>query len=138
VRTRGRRSLSNLVGAVILIAATVVGGLFVYSYFQRSVGAFMSLGSTVSVVGTDEPINSTSSILYLKIVNNEQTAIHVTGIFLVNSTGRYYINLSSQPLVIQPGSEASMVRVVPGTYSEVYVEYVVGSATYYTQPTSLS
>jgi len=73
VRARGRRSLSNLVGAVILIAATVVGGLFVYSYFQRSVGAFMSLGSTVSVVGTDEPINLTSSILYLKIVNNEQT-----------------------------------------------------------------
>jgi hypothetical protein len=108
----------------------------VYSYFQRSVGAFMSLGSTVSVVGTDEPINLTSSILYLKIVNNEQTSIQVTGIFLVNSTGRYNINLA-QPLVIQPGSEASMVRIVPGTYSEVYVEYVVGDATYYTQPTSL-
>ncbi|MCG2873060.1 MAG: hypothetical protein L7G94_03725 [Acidilobus sp.] len=136
MRVRGRRSLSNLVGAVILIAATVVGGLFVYSYFQRSVGAFMSLGSTVSVVGTDEPINSTSSILYLKIVNNEQTAIQVTGIFLVNSTGRYNINLT-QPLVIQPGSEVSMVRVVPGTYSEVYVAYNVGGATYYTQPTSL-
>jgi len=136
VRARGRRSLSNLVGAVILIAATVVGGLFVYSYFQRSVGAFMSLGSTVSVVGTDEPINSTSSILYLKIVNNEQTSIQVTGIFLVNSTGRYNINLT-QPLVIQPGSEASMVRMVPGAYSEVYVAYNVGGATYYTQPTSL-
>jgi flagellin-like protein len=136
VRARGRRSLSNLVGAVILIAATIVGGLFVYSYFQRSIGAFMSLGSTVSVVGTDEPINSTSSILYLKIVNNEQTAIQVTGIFLVNSTGKYNINLT-QPLVIQPSSEASMVRVVPGTYSEVYVAYNAGGATYYTQPTSL-
>ena len=136
MRARGRRSLSNLVGAVILIAATVVGGLFVYSYFQRSVGTFMSLGSTVSVVGTDEPINSTSSILYLKIVNNEQTSIQVTGIFLVNSTGRYNINLT-QPLVIQPGSEASMVRIVPGAYSEVYVAYNVGGATYYTQPTSL-
>jgi len=136
VKARGRKSLSNLVGAVILIAATVVGGLFVYSYFQRSVGAFMSLGSTVSVVGTDEPINSTSSILYLKIVNNEQTSIQVTGIFLVNSTGKYNINLA-QPLVIQPGSEASMVRVVPGTYSEVYVAYNVSGATYYTQPTSL-
>ncbi len=42
-----------------MIAATIVGGVFVYTYFQRSVNTFINMGSTVSVVGTEEPVNAT-------------------------------------------------------------------------------
>ena len=129
-----RRSLSNLVGAVILIAATIVGGVLVYTYFQRSVNTFIGMGSTVSVVATEEPVNATYSIVYVKIVNDEQSSINVLSVTLVNSTGKYTFSVNR---TVQPGSEISLVQVVPGDYSSCYVAYQMGGQTFYTQPTPL-
>ncbi|MGC9209669.1 MAG: archaellin/type IV pilin N-terminal domain-containing protein [Acidilobus sp.] len=134
MRGRVRRSLSNLVGAVILIAATIVGGVFVYTYFQRSVNTFINMGSTVSVIGTDEPMNATSSIVYIKVVNDEQSPITVINVTLINSTGKYMIPVNQQ---VQPGGQISIVKVVPGTYASAYVVYSQNGQVLYTQPTPL-
>ncbi|MGC9072430.1 MAG: archaellin/type IV pilin N-terminal domain-containing protein [Acidilobus sp.] len=129
-----RRSLSNLIGAVILIAATIVGGIFVYTYFQRSVNTFVSMGSTVSVVGTEEPINATSSIVYIKVVNDEQLPIKVLNVTLVSSNNRYAFPVNQ---TVQPGSEISIIEVVPGMYTDGYAAYLANGRVFFTQPTPL-
>ncbi len=117
-----------------MIAATIVGGIFVYTYFQRSVNTFISMGSTVSVVGSEEPVNATYSIVYIKVVNDEQTPINLVSVTLVNSTGKYSFAVNQ---TVQPGSQVSIVKVVPGDYSNCYVTYLEGGQTYYTEPTPL-
>ncbi len=158
---RGRRSLSNIIGSVILIAATIVGGLMVYSYFQRSLGAFMNMGSTVAVEATQEPLNGTASLIYVKITNEEPYAINLTSLYVVLANGSskayyvvsgpsYSVGLSTTPptgggagIVINPGSSITILQsVVVGSQgiSRVYVAYSPrgSSALYYSQPVSVS
>ncbi|WP_427971303.1 archaellin/type IV pilin N-terminal domain-containing protein [Acidilobus sp.] len=152
---RHRRSLSNIIGAVILIAATIVGGLMVYSYFQRSMNAFMSMGSRVTVEASATPTGS-GTLLYVKIINNEPLQITVKNLVVVLSNGGqedvyiegspssgYSISTSaptSQGVTINPGGEIIAVGNVnlTSTVESVYLLYEMNNQVYYTNPVSVT
>mgnify|MGYP001773192361 CR=1 FL=1 len=157
-----RRSISNIIGAIMLVAITIVGGFMVYNYFNKSMTSFMSLGNSVVVSASEAPASaSNESIIYVKVTNNEGADINVTGIYLVGPGGKpFAINASNvnelidkgvvvsvEPYgagalgivnaVISPTRSAEGVYVVKGYYTSVFVQYEAGGSVYYTQPVSL-
>lgn len=141
-----RRSLSNIIGSVILIAATIVGGFLVYNYFQRSLGAFMSMGNTVGLSASETQLSSGASAIYVKITNDEGYPITITGVHLLYPNGTT-VNMSSVMIssnsniigyTIESGHSVAGVYVVKGYYTGVYVTYEANGVTYSTQPVSLS
>lgn len=151
--SRQRRSLSNIIGAVILIAATIVGGLMVYSYFQRSMSAFMSMGSGVTVEASATPTGS-GTLLYVKIINNEPVQISVEKVVVVLSNGsQEYVYIEGSPssgyslststpqnVTINPGDEVIAVGDVnlAFTVQSVYLLYKMNNQLYYTNPVSVT
>ena len=146
-RARGlRRSISNIIGAIILVAITIVGGLMVYNYFSKSMTSFMSLGSSVIVTASETSTSTNESIIYIKVTNNEGSTINVTAIYLIGPNGNV-VRLGQGILVaaeadiigatVPPTRSLEGIYVVRGYYTGVYIQYEANGATYYTQPVSL-
>jgi len=157
-RILGRKSLSNIIGAVILIAATIVGGLMVYSYFQRSMGAFMSMGNGVTVTASATPIGNGGELVYIKVINNEPQSITLKEVVFVLSNGTsedayiesgnngYTITTvastaTTTPVPVPLGPSGQLVAVGTTNLSniqDVYIVYEMGGQTYYTNPMSVT
>ena len=141
-----RRSISNIIGAIILVAITIVGGLMVYNYFSKSMTSFMSLGSSVMVTASETPTATNESIIYIKITNNEGSTINITAIYLIEPGGGI-VKLGQGVLAaaeanvlgatIPPTRSLEGIYVVRGYYTGIYIQYEANGATYYTQPVSL-
>jgi len=142
-RILGRKSLSNIIGAVILIAATIVGGLMVYSYFQRSMGAFMNMGNGVTVTASATPIGNGGELVYIKVVNNEPQSITLKEVVFVLSNGTsedaYIESGTTPPVPLGPSGQLVAVGTTNlSNIQDVYIVYEMGGQTYYTNPMSVT
>ncbi len=126
-----KRSLSNLIGTVILISATLIGGVLVYNYFQKSLTTMENMGQGVNIMANSQTISSNSQIIYIKITNDMQSQIKITGIYGIYQNGtQENITLSSNNIVpdvinkyINPGESISFVVYTSSSLQSIFLQY---------------
>jgi len=125
-----KRSLSNLIGAVILISATLIGGVFVYGYFQRSLKSMESMGQGIEVLASSELVANGSKVVYIKIINDMPNSIKVLGVYGVFNNGSIQnLSLANKidPDVIQKeipqGEGLSFIFYVAPSVQSVFIKY---------------
>lgn len=67
-RARSRAGISALVATIILIALTVLGGVLIWAYFQRTAGGLMAAGEKLDVQAVPQ-VAGTWKIVDLKMTN---------------------------------------------------------------------
>ncbi|MDP8003527.1 MAG: hypothetical protein ACP5I6_00720 [Caldisphaera sp.] len=125
------RSLSNLIGAVILISATLIGGVLVYNFFQKSLNSMENIGQNVNIIASSQLLSSSSQIIYIKITNNMQGDIKIIGIYGIFSNGSE-TNLSLTSNQIEPdilgkslssGNSLSAVLYASSLIESIFMQY---------------
>ncbi|MCE4612537.1 MAG: hypothetical protein F7C07_01710 [Desulfurococcales archaeon] len=136
-----RRGLSPLIATVVLISATIVGGVLIYNYFQESVAQLRQLGESVVVSVNNVFLNETARMVYVKVTNAFSQPITITGVKAFRDNGSVStINLQA-PQRIEPGGVASLTIVLDeSTASTVAVSivYQVDGETLESEPVKLS
>lgn len=126
MRSRARRGLSPLVATVVLISATILGGMLIYNYFQDSVDKMQGLSEGIIVDVSQARLSQTTRLAHLEVLNNHDTQITITAVKGIYANGTT-IQLQTQetlPIQVAPGDKASLNAVVadPGIVA-VIVEY---------------
>jgi flagellin-like protein len=133
-----RRGLSPLIATVVLISATVVGGLLVYNYFQRSMDTVAATSATLALSVRSEYLTGTTKLVYIEATNLHDVPVNVTAVWVVDQNGGHTqlapTDVKGIPAVIEPGAKATIIAKVPSTAASVYLEYQAGGQTLYTQP----
>ena len=138
MRGRHARGMSPLVATVVLISATVVGGLLVYNYFQQSVDTVAATSATLALTVRSDYLTASTRLVYIEAVNFYDLPVNVTGVWIVGSDGSHFklpaSSVKGVPAVIEPGEKASIIATVPANAAAVYLEYTVGDQRLMTQP----
>ncbi len=140
MRARTRKGLSPLVATVVLISATVIGGMLIYNYFQDSVGRLQGMGENLVVTSRSMYITDTTRLVYIEATNNYDRPISVNGVrgFLTNGTA---INLTVQeqlPLVLKPGEKTAVNAIIDNpSIIAISIVYQVDGKTVSTEPVKI-
>jgi flagellin-like protein len=142
-RRRGvlRRGLSPLIATVVLISATIVGGVLIYNYFQESVAQLRQLGENVVVSVNSVFLNETSRMVYIKVTNAFAQPVTITGVKAFKGDGSTSLVGLQAPQRIEPGGVASLTIVLDETAARtvaVSVVYQVDGETLESEPVKLS
>ena len=134
---KGRRALSPLIATVILIAVTIVGGLMVYQYFQRSSEALIAAGESLFMKVTDVTLDSTSKLVYIEGTNGYEVSITVLDVVYYDKTGAQVPLNQALNLQVGPGDKFTATAVVPVDAVAVAVVYQVEGQTLTSEPVQL-
>ena len=138
---RARKGLSPLVAAVVLISATIVGGMLVYQYFQNSVGKAQAMSEGVTVTGSLIPLSANKTLVSITVINNYDKPIKVTGATAIGSDGGQIqlttTNSTSLPTVIEAGGKTTLIFTANGHPSAVSVVYEVDGVSHTSEPARL-
>ncbi|WP_048816826.1 archaellin/type IV pilin N-terminal domain-containing protein [Caldisphaera lagunensis] len=126
-----RKALSNLIGTIILISATLIGGVLVYNYFQKSMTTMENMGQNVFIMANSQIINSNSQIIYIKITNNMQGQIKIIGIYGIYQNGtQENLTLTSNNInpdiinkYINSGETVSFVIYASSNIQSIFLQY---------------
>ncbi len=126
-----RRGLSNLISTIILISATLIGGVLVYSYFQKTMTTMESMGQNIYIMANSQLINNNFQIIYIKITNNMQSQIKIIGIYGIYQNGtQENLTLTSNNInpdilnkYINPGETVSFVIYTSSNVQSVFIQY---------------
>ncbi len=143
---RARKGLSPLVATVLLISATVIGGMLVYQYFQSSVAKAQGMGGGLMVTASATVMNDNLTLVKVSIVNGENDVV------LVNASRVVFLDDNGnqiQPLpidgtslgkitAIEPGEKTVLIYALPKTPAAVIVEYEVNGETYQADPAQVT
>ena len=82
--TRSRRSvgISALVATIILIALTVLGGVLIWGYFQRTAGGLMAAGEKLEVQAIPQ-VAGTWKIVDAKLTNLHSVPVRIDSINVI-------------------------------------------------------
>ncbi|MCE4599139.1 MAG: hypothetical protein F7C81_02965 [Desulfurococcales archaeon] len=113
-RTKARKGLSPLVATVVLISATVIGGMLIYNYFQDSVGRLQGMGENLVVTARSMYITDTTRLVYIEATNNYDKPVLLTGVkgFFTNGTTTNITVQGQLPLTMKPGDKISINAIV--------------------------
>jgi hypothetical protein len=89
-RSRSRAGISALVATIILIALTVLGGVLIWAYFQRTTGGLMAAGEKLDVQAVPQVAGT------WKIVDFKATNLHSVPVTL-NAINVIYPNRDGIP-----------------------------------------
>ena len=100
----GRRALSPLISAGILISIAVVGGLVLYNYFYKAMGSVSTVSSVAFnaravVVGND-------TIIHYEVWNTGTSRIVLNSISILSSSGANY-TVALGGITVEAGGKAS-------------------------------
>ncbi len=141
-RSRLKRGLSPLVATVLLISATVLGGMLVYEYFQSSVSNAKGLSTDVVVTAGATVLDENSTLVKVTVLNNADDVVTVTGLQLLASDGGsinfQYASGASPPLTLDPGEKKVIVVIANGKPAAVIVQYELAGDVYYSEPAEVS
>ncbi len=113
-RARARKGLSPLVATVVLISATILGGMLIYNYFQESVDKMQGLSEGLIIDVSQARLSQTTRLVHLEVLNNHDVQVEVTAVNGIYPNGTT-IQLQTQetlPLQVAPGGKASINAVV--------------------------
>ncbi len=137
-RRAAARGMSPLVATVVLISATVVGGLLVYNYFQQSLDTVAATSATLALTVRSDYLTPNTRLVYIEAVNFYDLPVNVSAVWVVAADGSHSrlptSSVKGLPALIEPGEKATLIATVPASASAVYLEYSVGDQTLMTQP----
>jgi hypothetical protein len=81
-RARSRVGISALVATIILIALTVLGGVLIWAYFQRTAGGLMAAGERLDVQAVAQ-VAGTWKIVDLKMTNLHNVPVTINAISVI-------------------------------------------------------
>ncbi|MEB3772276.1 MAG: hypothetical protein GSR82_01190 [Desulfurococcales archaeon] len=135
---KNRKGLSPLVSTIILISAAIIGGMFVYNYFQTSVNKITATSQSLSVNVKTIPTQN-GDLVYLSITNVGRDPVHLTKAVFLDANGTTIQNgdktLNSD---LRPGGKDTFIVNAPNNAAFVYIEYTIGQTTLQTDPIQLS
>ncbi len=132
-----KRGLSPLVSTMILISAAIVGGMFVYNYFQTSVNKIMATSQSLTVNVKTIPTDN-GSLVYLSVTNVGKDAVQLEKAVFLGSNGT---KLAPQPDIntqLRPGGKNTFIISAPTGSSFIYLVYKDGETELQTDPIQLS
>jgi len=126
-----RRGLSPLVATVVLISATIIGGMLVYNYFQKSVNVIASKSGSLQLSVDYSYLNSTHKLVYIEVYNAYADKVILKSVKVIHpdgsvTTAAILENRVNQPLA--PNTKYSIVAVVPNDVTAVYLTYTIGDS----------
>ncbi len=133
-----RRGLSPLVSTIILISAAIIGGMFVYNYFQTSVNKITAASQSLSVNVKTIPTQN-GDLIYLSITNVGRDPVHLNKAVFLDANGTAIQNSDKTINAdLRPGGKDTLIINAPSNASFVYIEYRIGQETLQTNPIQLS
>ena len=138
---RARRGLSPLIAAVVLISATIVGGMLVYQYFQNTMNKAKNLAESVSVTGDIMPLGDNTSLVTVTVVNNYDVPVKIVGAIAIYPDGSTSTlrpaNGTQLPATVEPGGKTSLLFTGDGSPRAVSVKYEVEGSVQISEPARL-
>jgi flagellin-like protein len=130
-RLRSKRALSPLIATVVLISATIVGGMLVYNYFQKSFNSVAAKSGALELTATSEYLNETHKLVHLEIYNTYGDPVQIVDIKGIDSKGNTYnvtVISGNSSGEIASGEKYSIIAVVPSSTTAIYVDYRIGNS----------
>ncbi len=136
---RRRRGLSPLVATVLLISATVLGGILVYQYFQKSVSHAQGLQQSLTLTADSITLNENTTIVRVTIVNQGDDNIIVKKIVLLDENGNTLNStiLQGQTKPLSPGERTVIILKTNKKPSALYAQYLLKGKTYTSEPVEI-
>ncbi len=136
-----RRGLSPLVATVLLISATVLGGVLVYQYFQNSFTHAKGLSQDLMIAPNAIVLNSNTTLVKVSISNQYDDVVTVLNVTLLDSTGNTVTGTllegSTLPAQISPGEKITIMIKTSTKPAAVFVTYEVGGQVYQSEPVQI-
>lgn len=136
-----RRGLSPLVATVLLISATVLGGVLVYQYFQNSFTHAKGLSQDLMIAPNAIVLNSNTTLVKVSISNQYDDVVTVLNVTLLDSTGNTITGTllkgSTLPAQVSPGEKITIMIKTSTKPSAVFVNYEVGGQVYQSEPVQI-
>ena len=135
-----RRGLSPLVATVLLISATVLGGMLVYQYFQNSVSHAKGLQQDVVLTADAVTLNTNTTLVRVTVLNQGSNNIIIKSVTLLDQNGdlikAQYVQ-GSVNQTISPGDKTVIILKSTKRPSAVYLQYNEKGKTYTTEPVEI-
>ncbi len=136
-----RRGLSPLVATVLLISATVLGGVLVYQYFQNSFTHAKGLSQDLMIAPNAIVLNSNTTLVKVSISNQYDDVVTVLNATLLDSTGNTVTGTllkgSTLPAQVSPGEKITIMIKTSTKPAAVFVTYEVGGQVYQSEPVQI-
>ncbi|MCE4627443.1 MAG: hypothetical protein F7B78_07340, partial [Desulfurococcales archaeon] len=136
-----RRGLSPLVATVLLISATVLGGVLVYQYFQNSFTHAKGLSQDLMIAPNAIVLNSNTTLVKVSISNQYDDVVTVLNATLLDSTGNTVTGTllkgSTLPAQVSPGEKITIMIKTTRKPAAVFVTYEVGGQVYQSEPVQI-
>lgn len=136
-----RRGLSPLVATVLLISATVLGGVLVYQYFQNSFTHAKGLSQDLMIAPNAIVLNSNTTLVKVSISNQYDDVVTVLNVTLLDSAGNTVTGTllkgSSLPAQVSPGEKITIMIKTSTKPAAVFVTYEVGGQVYQSEPVQI-
>ncbi|NOZ30795.1 MAG: hypothetical protein GXO68_02450 [Crenarchaeota archaeon] len=136
-----RRGLSPLVATVLLISATVLGGVLVYQYFQNSFTHAKGLSQDLMIAPNAIVLNSNTTLVKVSISNQYDDVVTVLNVTLLDSAGNTVTGTllkgSTLPAQVSPGEKITIMIKTSTKPAAVFVTYEVGGQVYQSEPVQI-
>ncbi len=124
-----RRGLSPLIATVVLISATIVGGMLVYNYFQKSFNSLTAGSGALQITASSEYLNETSKLVHLDLYNMYDKPVTLIDVVAVKGDGSTVkvpiVSGGASTSVISSGEKQSLIVIAPNDAVAIYAEYKV-------------
>ncbi len=141
LRIKTRKGLSPLVATVVLISATIIGGMLVYQYFQNSVTKAQNMAEGVTITASSIQLDNGKTLISITISNGYDTRIQVTGAKAILPDGSISslqpTNDTTLPITILPGDKNTLLFVSDNEPQAVTIEYEANGQSYQSEPISI-
>jgi flagellin-like protein len=141
-KINGRKGLSPLVAAVVLISATIVGGMLVYQYFQNSMGKAQAMAEGLTISADTIPLSSGKTLVYVTVINNYDKPVKITGAQALDQNGTQVTltptNSSSLPTTLEAGGKTTIIFTADTIPKAIAVTYVVDGTQHVSEPVQVS
>ncbi len=136
-----RRGLSPLVATVLLISATVLGGILVYQYFQSSVSHAKGLQQSVTLTADAITLNTNTTLVRVTVVNQGSDNVLIKSIILLDQYGNplqaQIVQGSAINQTIAPGDRATVILKTSQRPNAAYIQFEENGKTYSTEPVEI-
>ena len=134
-RGRLRKGLSPLVATVVLISITILGGMLIYTYFQRSVDTMLSASQSVVVRASSVVLDSNNKIVYVELTNGFDKNIEVLEVLYVDTAGTIQSAKNyTIPTILATGEKFTDTIVIPLDARAILIRYGIDGKTQITEP----
>lgn len=109
-----------------MIAFTVIGGMLVYEYFNRTSETIMSSGDQLIITATRSVLDSNRALVQLDVVNGFRADVNIQNVtYLDRSSGTRNVLaiIGERQVSLAPGAKYSFAVIVPAEAKAIIIEY---------------